>query len=73
MKNFQGQAGKRPKFAIVHDHPHGLPDHSSCAGATMELVQVSPDEFLRLERLGKRRKRKITLPHISILEPKPGE
>lgn len=67
MRDFHGSAGKRHKYH-TDEKPREFPDHSSCASATVELVYVSPDEFLRLERLGKRRKRKVTLPHVSILD-----
>lgn len=67
MRDFAGQSAKRPK-ARAADKPYGYRDHSPIVDATLELVWVSPDEFLRLERLGKRRKRKITLPHVSILD-----
>lgn len=44
--------------------PDGFPS-KSCT-ASMELVHVSPSEFIRLERLGKRKRKPITLSHVSL-------
>jgi hypothetical protein len=66
MKDHATRPRIRARFSTPAS-PAGYPTHSSMTSATMELVDVPPDEFLRLERLGKRRKRKVTLPTIGIL------
>lgn len=65
MKDFSGQAAKRVRYHTP-EAPYGYATASSICKATMELVQVAPDEFLRLERLGKRRKKPITMPRFSF-------
>lgn len=60
----------RPRFKAMTatpKNPVGYPSHSSITRASVELVNVNPDQFLQLERMGKRRKRPITLAPIGIL------
>lgn len=67
MRDFHHASGKRHKYHAAN-RPNQYPNHSALASPTVELVHVSPDKFCWLERPGKRRKKRITLPHVSILD-----
>ena len=64
MKNFTGKAGQRPKV-YRPDKPREYSRMTSLP--TIELVEVSPDTFLKLERIGKRKKRTVSLPFCRFL------
>lgn len=67
MRDFPSNLGKfrKPHFEAAIT-PRDFPTQSCLT--SLELAHVSPDEFLRLERLGKRRRKPITLPKVTILK-----
>lgn len=65
MRPFHGMSATRAK-AHKPEKPYGWPMKTRESNLTVELVEVSPDTFLRLEGKRRPRKNKITLAPVKF-------